>query len=891
MLTLNQQIYNIRNDLEQLKINTIDFSGGIMEYTISTISNLDDTVDDIINQLDNIAISDDLSGELLRMNEAIISLSGSVDRINSSTDMSFHSLQILENLIVDGSFNIMDDAISITKINGLNTILDNKQTLLTAGENITIDANIISANALQGATGPQGIQGETGQAGPQGIQGETGPAGPQGIQGETGLAGAQGIQGETGPAGPQGIQGETGPAGPQGIQGETGLQGIQGETGPAGATGLQGMQGETGLQGIQGETGPAGAQGIQGETGPAGATGPQGISADTTYVDNVVGTKQDLITDLSASGFLSAGSNITLDIVGSNITINSTGSGSGSSHYFLAIPVSDVDVTGTSTFPFNNLQIGTGLTNGVYTVPEDGLYYFAYTSETPNGVNSLSDLRQDRSGILIRSRRTQINEPIAQGSQFINYSLFDCISGDSISVRNVSIGTSRSRVSTFSSRFFGFKLSSSGAQGLQGMQGETGPAGPAGPQGIQGETGPQGIQGETGPAGPSGDITQADLDLKQNILTAGDNITISGNVISSTATGSGGATTIADVSNLQTTLDAKQNILTPGNNISIINNVISSAGGSGGSGIFNLSGNVYYYDSTPLGIGTSNVNTDYALTISGGLYLTGDETTHLNSDLYWLKDTSNNIYIEDINTFGLGTSYIDLSFENKLDVCGNVLFRHNLNVNETITCNQLNLNGMDIYNKILDLSDSATNAISSTGTTVNTSYKIYDKFVTTNIGNWIPIDNNVDTGFVASFIPTSANSKILIQCTLHVSCSANTDSRWWGAKLYRKIGLSDWAEVTGATNNNTVSRPAGTGCFMTSHHQANTNAFIQNLSNSYVDEALDNTNIHYYTIYWKCRIGANDNGKIIYLNRAVESGDAFRSLPVSSIIIQEIYYP
>jgi len=169
MLTLNQQISNIRNDLEQLKINTTDFSGGIMEYTISTISSLDDTVDDIIHQLDNIANSDGLSGELLRINEAILSLSGSIDRISFSRDISFHSLQVLENLIVDGSFIINDNTISITKINGLTTILDHKQELLTAGDNITIDENnIISANVLQGATGPQGIQG---------IQGETGPAG------------------------------------------------------------------------------------------------------------------------------------------------------------------------------------------------------------------------------------------------------------------------------------------------------------------------------------------------------------------------------------------------------------------------------------------------------------------------------------------------------------------------------------------------------------------------------------------------------------------------------------------------------------------------------------------------------------------------------------------
>lgn len=47
-----------------------------------------------------------------------------------------------------------------------------------------------------GSTGPQGIQGPTGQLGP------TGQTGPQGIQGPTGQAGAVSAQGATGPTGP-----------------------------------------------------------------------------------------------------------------------------------------------------------------------------------------------------------------------------------------------------------------------------------------------------------------------------------------------------------------------------------------------------------------------------------------------------------------------------------------------------------------------------------------------------------------------------------------------------------------------------------------------------------------------------------------------------------------
>ncbi|MGH0514764.1 Gly-Xaa-Xaa repeat protein, partial [Bacillus cereus] len=75
-----------------------------------------------------------------------------------------------------------------------------------------------------GATGPQGVQGNTGA---------TGSTGPQGVQGNTGATGPQGAQGNTGATGPQGAQGNTGATGPQGVQGPTGATGI-GVTGPTG---------------------------------------------------------------------------------------------------------------------------------------------------------------------------------------------------------------------------------------------------------------------------------------------------------------------------------------------------------------------------------------------------------------------------------------------------------------------------------------------------------------------------------------------------------------------------------------------------------------------------------------------------------------------------------
>ena len=75
---------------------------------------------------------------------------------------------------------------------------------------------------------------------------------------------------------------------------------------------------------------------------------------------------------------------------------------------------------------------------------------------------------------------------------------------------------------------------------------------------------------------------QDELDSKQNVLTAGDNITIVDNVISSSGSSSS-ASLISDVSGLQVELDSKQNVLTSGDNITIVDNVISSTGGGGSS--------------------------------------------------------------------------------------------------------------------------------------------------------------------------------------------------------------------------------------------------------------------------------------------------------------------
>ena len=108
----------------------------------------------------------------------------------------------------------------------------------------------------KGDTGPQGIQGEKGDAftysdfteeqlaslkGEKGDKGDKGDTGPQGIQGEKGDKGDTGTQGIQGPQGEKGDKGDTGPQGPQGEQGMQGIQGEKGDKGDKGDTGNDGI--------------------------------------------------------------------------------------------------------------------------------------------------------------------------------------------------------------------------------------------------------------------------------------------------------------------------------------------------------------------------------------------------------------------------------------------------------------------------------------------------------------------------------------------------------------------------------------------------------------------------------------------------------------------------
>lgn len=230
-----------------------------------------------------------------------------------------------------------DDQHPMSAITGLTDALAGKQ---PTGNYLTQDdlqdatdkalAQAKASGEFDGATGPQGQQGERGpkgDTGPQGPKGETGPQGfpgekgPQGPKGDVGPQGPKGDKGDTGDTGPQGPKGDTGEQGPKGDKGDkgdaftysdftaeqlaalkgekgdTGAQGPKGDTGDIGPQGPKGEKGDTGPRGPQGEQGPKGDTGPRGDTGPAGAAGTNAtITGATATVDANTGTPSVTVT-------------------------------------------------------------------------------------------------------------------------------------------------------------------------------------------------------------------------------------------------------------------------------------------------------------------------------------------------------------------------------------------------------------------------------------------------------------------------------------------------------------------------------------------------------------------------------------------------------------------
>jgi Collagen triple helix repeat (20 copies) len=146
-----------------------------------------------------------------------------------------------------------------------------------------VDGAEVSADVLQGETGPTGPTGEPGRA-PTSV--EVLAAVTEYCSSGDRCVGANGRSvtdaeirsavdaycAAVGCVGPAGTPGSTGPSGPSGETGTPGVPGVPGVQGPTGETGVQGPPGSVGATGADGVPGAAGAPGPVGPVGPAAQT-------------------------------------------------------------------------------------------------------------------------------------------------------------------------------------------------------------------------------------------------------------------------------------------------------------------------------------------------------------------------------------------------------------------------------------------------------------------------------------------------------------------------------------------------------------------------------------------------------------------------------------------
>ena len=178
------------------------------------------------------------------------------------------------------------------------------------------------------------------------------------------------------------------------------------------------------------------------------------------------------------------------------------------------------------------------------------------------------------------------------------------------------------------------------------------------------------------------------------------------------------------------------------------------------------------------------------------------------------------------------------------------------------------------------------------GMIVEVKHNDYKKMQMDDPGNWTAIDDDLDTGFVIGITPKSISSSILLDVNCYISFNqTDDDARWWGARLYRKIGDGDWTHVTGAGGDRSgpdVPSTLGTAVWFGDNNLSSDHAEIGNCSARYLDNPNTIETV-YYTIYWKCRLGSTDANKDIALNRSISHGDGHRAEPISSWTAQEIW--
>jgi len=190
------------------------------------------------------------------------------------------------------------------------------------------------------------------------------------------------------------------------------------------------------------------------------------------------------------------------------------------------------------------------------------------------------------------------------------------------------------------------------------------------------------------------------------------------------------------------------------------------------------------------------------------------------------------------------------------------------------------------------------NAVICQNMSIQTLFNIYRNIVVKTGGGWQFIDNNTSIisdkiqGFCVRIKPTHISSKVLVHLSCHIGIDYGTDARWWGLRLYRKIGEAGaWAHITEADGNNLIDNK-GTSCWL-SHNlgaEASTSSyFVANISGSFFDLPATSTEFVYYTAMWCSQLGDNTQDGKIYLNRPATYNEGNSAVLSSSWNAQEIW--
>lgn len=232
-----------------------------------------------------------------------------------------------------------------------------------------------------------------------------------------------------------------------------------------------------------------------------------------------------------------------------------------------------------------------------------------------------------------------------------------------------------------------------------------------------------------------------------------------------------------------------------------------------------------------------------------------------------LSNRINNLTTDDIQN-GVYNRYIVSGIYN-----GDIIFNSNLQVKGKVGINKeepeytLDIGGNINASSFLRNGSPLSLEISQ-GMIVQTKHLTYSKTEYKTGNDWEPINNNISNGFVISIKPTDITSKILISIVSHIGIEYSTDSRWWGLRLYRKIGNGVWEHISNADgiiddngygNSCWISHNLGAVLSIYSH-------FITNVTGSYQDTP-NTTETVYYTVYWKNKTTEN-NGSSLYLNKS-----------------------